>query len=128
MEELPVTLNGSNVIVTGYGRIGKYLSRLLSALGATVTVFARKQTDFALIKAAGLTPASYLYLPDAAMKADALYNTVPARIIGRDALEALRGGLIIDLAASPFGCDLSEAAEAEVRVIRAGGLPGKVVR
>lgn len=126
MEELPVTLNGSNVIVTGYGRIGKYLSRLLSALGATVTVFARRQTDFALIKAAGLTPAPYLYLPDAAMKADVLFNTVPARVIGRDALEALRGGLIIDLAASPFGCDLSEAAEAEVRVIRAGGLPGKV--
>lgn len=126
MEELPITLNGANVIITGYGRIGKQLARLLGALGSSVTVFARRRTDFALIKSAGFTPAPYSLLPETARRADVLFNTVPARVIGRAALDALRGGLIIDLASAPYGCDLSEAAEAEVRVIRAGGLPGKV--
>lgn len=126
MEELPITLNGANVIVTGYGRIGKYLAKLLKELGAFVTVFARKQADYALIKAAGHIPASYVCLPEAAARADIVFNTVPARIIGDAALGAMSGGLIIDLAGAPGGVDPEAAAEKNVRVIRAGGLPGKV--
>ncbi len=126
MEELPVTLNGASAIVLGYGRIGKYLSRLLGALGAETTVFARKQTDLALIRAAGHTPAPYALLPKAAAGADVIFNTVPAQIIGPSVLAAMRGRLIIDLASEPYGCNLAEAAGAGVRVIRAGGLPGKV--
>lgn len=126
MEELPITLHSSCVIVTGYGRIGKYLSGVLRSLGAEVTVFARKQADFALIRAAGMQGAPYSLLPEAAACADVVFNTVPARVINGDALRAMRGGLIIELAAAPGGVDLSAAAENNVRVIRAGGLPGKV--
>ncbi len=126
MEELPITLHGADAVVTGYGRIGKYLSGLLRALGAETTVFARRQSDFALIRSAGLIPAPYACLPEAAACADVLFNTVPARIITAPALAAMSGGLIIDLAGAPGGTDPEVASGLNVRVIRAGGLPGKV--
>ncbi len=126
MEELPITLNGSVAIVTGYGRIGKYLSKLLKALGAQTTVFARKDSDLALIRAEGLNPAVYELLPDAAVYAHVIFNTVPAKVITKPTLENMAGGLIIDLAGDGGGVDAEAAARAGVRVIRALSLPGKV--
>ncbi len=126
MEELPITLHGANAIVTGYGRIGKYLSKILRDLGAKVTVFARKPSDFALIRAASLTAAPYSLLPEAAAIADVIFNTVPAKIIDKAVLANMRGGLIIDLAGSGGGVDAETAGEIGVSVIRALSLPGKV--
>ncbi len=126
MEELPITLNGAVAVVTGYGRIGKYLSKLLKALGAQTTVFARRDSDLALIRAEGLNPAVYELLPDAAVYAHVIFNTVPAIVIKKPTLENMVGGLIIDLAGDGGGVDAEAAARAGVRVIRAMSLPGKV--
>ena len=38
MEKTDITLHGANVLVLGYGRIGKSLSRMLKGIGAKVTV------------------------------------------------------------------------------------------
>lgn len=126
LEEIPITLNNSSVIVTGYGKIGKYLSRLLSSFGARVTVFARKNSDLAFARSNGLVALPYAHLPKAAKSAHIIFNTVPSRIIGADTLSAFCGGLIIDLAGGEGGTDPAEAEAAGVRVIRALGLPGKV--
>lgn len=124
LEEVPITLKNASVIVTGYGKIGKYLSRLLMAFGARVTVFARKKSDLAYARTNGLTALPYKHLPLAAKNAHIIFNTVPAKVIDKEALNAFRGGLIIDLAAR--GADQGEAEACEVRVIKALGLPGKV--
>ena len=42
MSEIPHTINGSECLVMGYGRIGKFLAELLHAMGAKVTCSARK--------------------------------------------------------------------------------------
>ncbi len=126
MEEMPITLNGANTLVTGYGRIGKYLSGLLKALGAKTTVFARRPSDFALITAAGLSAAPYNLLPEAAAASDVIFNTVPAKVINKAVLCNMRRGLIIDLAGGGGGVDLKSAGESGAVVIRASGLPGKV--
>ena len=44
-----ITIHGSNVLVLGYGRIGKSLSRMLKGIGAKVTVEARKEEDLSWI-------------------------------------------------------------------------------
>lgn len=49
MEEMPITLHSSNVIVFGYGRIGEVLSKMLYGIGANVYVEARNYTDLAWI-------------------------------------------------------------------------------
>ena len=47
------TLFASECLITGYGRIGKLLAVRLKALGANVTVTARKEADFAAAETAG---------------------------------------------------------------------------
>ena len=53
MDRLLCTLEGCPVLVIGWGRIGKCLARLLRANDASVTVYARKETDRALLNALG---------------------------------------------------------------------------
>ena len=49
MEMTDRTLHGSKILVLGYGRIGKSLSRMLKGIGADVSVEARKEEDLAWI-------------------------------------------------------------------------------
>ena len=53
MMRLPVTMRGCKVLIIGWGRIGKCLTRLLHALEADLTVSARKDSDRAMIHALG---------------------------------------------------------------------------
>lgn len=46
-------LHGSNVLILGFGRIGKVLARKLAGLAVKVTCAARKEADLAWIKAYG---------------------------------------------------------------------------
>ena len=48
IENTNFTLWQSNILVIGYGRVGKILADRLKKLGANVTVSARKPKDFAL--------------------------------------------------------------------------------
>ena len=51
MKHTSVTLHGTPCLVLGFGRIGKVLAHDLSALGAKVSVSARKRSDLAWIDA-----------------------------------------------------------------------------
>ncbi len=129
MKELPVTIDGSSALVIGHGRIGKVLSRLLCALGADVTVSARKPADLAWIKAEGYTPAETGKLSEVLSKKryDAIFNTVPHTVLGAKELARIQAGtLIVDLASKPGGVDIKEAERLSHNVIWALSLPGKV--
>ena len=127
MEELPVTIHGSRVLVAGFGRIAKMLCRDLSALGADVICCARKYSDLAWIKAYGCRPAAFASLPGELPGCAAVFNTVPALVFDEKTLSRLdRGCLLIDLASKPGGVDLEAAGRLGVRAIWALSLPGKV--
>ena len=53
MNSLAKSICGAEVAVTGFGRISKHLSRLLSLLGARVCVAARKDSDLAFAETGG---------------------------------------------------------------------------
>lgn len=126
MEELPITINGANALVTGFGKVGEPLSLMLKGLGADVTVCARKTHARAKARTMGLRAVDFSYLNDAVAQADVVFNTVPEKIIGRESLIATEKTLIIDLASKPGGVDMEAARDANVKVIWALGLPGKV--
>lgn len=131
MRELPVTLAGIEAAVIGYGRIGRVLARLLSSLGARVTVAARKGSDLAWAELTGYLP--HRIATDeggstltALTTSRVIFNTVPHWLFTRDVMECLRQDvLLIDLASAPGGIDPQAAEEIGMRVIRAPGLPGK---
>jgi len=127
MSETPFTLHGSRCLVTGYGRIGKILSRMLCAIGARVSVEARKFSDLAMIAANGYDAIELNSLPDRVADFDIVFNTIPYMIFNREILGKLKpNALLIDLASRPGGVDFDAAAQMGIKVIWALSLPGKV--
>lgn len=111
LNQLPVILDGCPVLVIGWGRIGKCLSRLLRQMGADVTVCARKQKDRSILSAMGYDAVDFHQADLSAYKL--VYNTAPTMIFPTCPGNALK----IDLA-SRLGLGSSD-------VIWARGLPGK---
>lgn len=126
LEELPVTIDGSSCLITGYGRIGKVLARLLISMGAKVTVAARKCADRAWARVQGCRAVhtdELATLPSF----DAVFNTVPTLLFDRRVLSSLdRRTLIVDLASRPGGVDFNAAADLHLKTVWALSLPGRV--
>ena len=115
---------GTCILVTGYGRIGKVLSRYLNMMGADVTVAARKASDRDQIAGSGMIAADYHELDFS--RYQVIVNTVPAEVIDKEAIAKMREDVfIIDLASIPGGVDLSAAKARELSCIHALSLPGK---
>jgi dipicolinate synthase subunit A len=132
MREKPMSIMGMEVLVTGYGRIAKVLAKHLHALGAGVTIVARKHGDLALAKIAGHDAINFTELDDTLSKYDTVVNTVPAQILDKDRLARLKSEvLIVDLASKSGieGMELNKVnsvSVAGVKVIWALSLPGKI--
>lgn len=127
MEKTPVMLTGSHCLVIGFGRIGKILAHRLRALGAQVSVSARKSADLAWIAAYGYTPMHTNALDGALQGFDVLFNTVPHLVLDDTRTAQLDSKtLCIDLASAPGGIDLAAAARRGLETVWALGLPGKV--
>ncbi len=127
MESTDRTLHGSRCLIIGYGRIGRLLADRLLALGAEVTVSARKYGDLAWIEAWGYRGVQTGALTGQLDRFDLIFNTAPALILdGTRLREAREDCVIIDLASAPGGVDLEAAKRLSRRAIPAPGLPGKV--
>ena len=105
------------------------LGRLLGGIGAHVSVSARRPEDIAAATVNGLSPVRFGSdeFRRAAVDADVIFNTVPAKIIDKtliDGLEHCR--LIIDLASGKGGVDFTAASARGIKAIHALSLPGKV--
>lgn len=127
MEEMPVTLHNSRVLVLGFGRIGKILSKMLLGIGAEVFVEARKYADIAWIKSYGYKPVTLNELDKYLGEMDVVFNTIPHTILGTERLKLINPEcLIIDLASKPGGVDFESAGVLGKKAIWALSLPGKV--
>ena len=120
-------LHGSNVLILGFGRIGKVLARKLAGLSAIVTCAARKDEDIAWIKAYGHKSAIINNLGENLSQYDLIINTVPHLILTPEKLQYVnKECLLIDLASNPGGIDKKTAKDRELKLIWALALPGKV--
>ena len=127
MEHLPITIHGSKVLVIGFGRVGRLTAQRFQALGARVSVAARRYDQLAWAKAMGLGGEHLAHLKGWLCGYDLIVNTVPAQVLGREELEDIKSDcLILDLASKPGGVDLGAAGELGLTVIWALSLPGKV--
>lgn len=127
IKNLPITIHSMKCAILGYGRVGKVLAETLKSLGAEVTIFARKERDKADAFTKGYKFASFPSLKNAEYKFDALINTVPQKVLGRDEMKNISSDcLFIEIASAPFGIDFQAAKEFAFDVIKANSLPGKV--
>lgn len=126
MQESGITIHGSSCLVTGYGRIAKLLSEKLRNLGAKVTVLARSNEALTWAKAYGCDALHISEMSQVADNADFIFNTVPHRVICEDSICKIHSGAVmVELASSPGGIDLDAVRKHGIRVVHAGGLPGK---
>ena len=133
MQTLPITLDGCHAAVLGYGRIGALLAEKLIAMGAEVTVYARKERDLAHAELRhcrgiplvgdGIDSTLCDLPPDCRI----VFNTVPQQIVGKAVLERWRRDLVLMELASvpPGGFDTVAAAELGFSLMIASALPGK---
>lgn len=127
MEETNKTIHGSNILVLGYGRVGKILANMLKGIGANVYCEARKNVDLAWIRAYGYTPVRLNELDKELGKFDVIINTIPAIILDEEKLSKInKDSIIIDLASNPGGVDRNASKKAGIKTIWALSLPGKV--
>lgn len=127
MEETTRTIHGSNVLVLGYGRVGKILANMLKGIGANVYCEARKNVDLAWIKAYGYEPVRLNELDGKLKDFNIIINTIPSMILDEQKIQLLdQDCLIVDLASNPGGVDRIAAKKHGIKTIWALSLPGKV--
>ena len=125
MEHTRFALCGAPCLVLGYGRIGKALSRRLDAIGARVSVSARKREDLAWIESFGWEGLDTERLAGRLGGFRVIFNTVPHLILDAALLHELRRDCVLIELASVPGFD-SETARAEgLNCATALGLPGR---
>lgn len=129
MERISCTVSGLPVAITGYGRVAKALAQLLHAMGARVTIGARKPMALAeaacegygILRLTGEKSVISLCEGQAA-----IFNTVPHWLFNKEVLKSMgKDTLLIDLASAPGGVDVDAASGLGIPVIWALALPGK---
>lgn len=126
IEKTPVTVWRMHAAVTGYGRISRFLCRMLKALGADVTVWARDPVQRALAETEGLAAQPLSLLPEQTHRFDVIVNTVPAPVIGEDAVRnAGKTCLFLETASAPYGIDADACKRHNRELVKAFSLPGR---
>ena len=120
-------LHGSEVLILGFGRIGKVLARKLAGLSVRVTCAARKDEDLAWIQAYGHKATNINAIGENLKNFDIIINTVPHLILSEEKVQYVKKEcLLIDLASNPGGIDKKAVKERNLKFVWALSLPGKV--
>ena len=120
-------IHGSKVLILGFGRIGKVLARKLAGLSAKVTCAARKDEDFAWIRAYGHMETNINAIGENLSEYDVIINTIPHLVLTSEKIKYIKEDcLLIDLASNPGGIDKKAAKDKNLKLIWALALPGKV--
>ena len=120
-------LLGADVGVIGMGRIAECLCPLLRAVGAHVTVYARRAEALARARAMGADTVRFFErLPNDAAKHGMICNTVPHVLFDVELLSLMRrDALLLELASAPGGFDRAAAEARGLQYVNGQGLPGK---
>lgn len=127
IDETQKTIHSSKVLVLGFGRIGKMISKVFDAVGAKVTAEARKYGDLAWITANGYDALHLNDLNDHLGEFDIIINTIPHLILDSKRLKNVeKNTLLIDIATDPYGIDRKAARELDLKVVWALSIPEKI--
>lgn len=120
------TLLGSNVLITGFGRISKFICARLAPFGCNITATSRRAETEAWIKSYGYNCIDNTEIERYADLFDIIFNTIPSPVITEQIIKKLKPECtIFELASAPYGVDFNAAQDAKIKTILASGLPAK---
>ena len=126
LEELTTTLQGSRILILGFGRVGRLTAHRMAALGGKITVSARGYGERAWAAAYGYETIPLTELGWELGTFPLVVNTIPARVLDEKRLACSDPGVfLLDLASSPGGIDRAAAKARGLRLTCAPGLPGR---
>ena len=117
-EQLKVIPAQCPMLVLGWGRIGKCLAKLLQAVGAEVTVAARKPSSRAMVEALGMDSSEIDGLSHILRRYRVIFNTIPSPVLDAAQIRYCREDCVKLELASVNGMEGKD-------IIVARGLPGK---
>ena len=127
IELTDINIDKANIMVLGFGRVGKTLCYKLKKLGANVYAEARKERDLAWIDVFGYNAIPLEKINENICKMDIIFNTIPELILDKSKLILMNEKtLIIDLASKPGGTDFESANKMGIKAILYSGIPGKI--
>ncbi len=120
-----VSMEGQQVLVTGFGRCAKSIAKKLTALGAKVIILARSEAAREEAFALGYEAYDFPCGKCIASQTNTLINTVPALVVTKEILERLpKDAIVLDIASKPGGVDFRAAKELGIYAKLSLGLPG----
>jgi dipicolinate synthase subunit A len=124
------TIDGANVLVFGYGNIGKILVEYLNMLGANVTVSIIESEDQEKLDQMNIKNFYSNSLDDLVREigyTDVIINTVPCTIIDNSLIKYInRDAYVLDVASHPHGVDHEVLDEFFIKNKLYLGIPGKI--
>lgn len=115
---------GEACLVTGFGRVARCLTELLTAAGAEVTVAARSSRQREEASAMGCRAVPLESLALCLPENRWVFNTVPARIFSENLLPLMGHAVYAELASVPYGLVPAAAGALDYRFLP--GIPGKM--
>ncbi len=126
IENTDKILQGSKVLILGFGRVAKIVASKFSLLSTYVTCAARKTTDLAWIEAYGYNSIDINDMLYELKDFDIIINTVPQIIIKEKELKHMKPDvLLIDLASKPGGIESIKGIQMGLKYIWALAIPRK---
>jgi dipicolinate synthase subunit A len=124
------TINGANILVLGYGNVGRLLVSKLQCLGANVTVGVINKENFDSLKEnniQGFYTNNADLMKSIIKENDIIVNTVPNILLSKEYLELVRKeSYILDIASHPHGVDFGAANELHLKNKLFLGIPSVV--
>ena len=124
-------LYGRNILLFGYGHVGKATAKVFSACGAHVTVASVSEEELSLAKEAGCQIQKLPFHEGHTEGLDAFdccINTIPCPgIVNEDIIRAFSPHiLLVEVASGGNNICYSAAEDRGIRTLRAMSLPGKI--
>ena len=124
-ENTAYSLYRAEILIIGYGRIGKALHNILKGYGADITVCSRSKSskDEAIYNGAKHISFEQLKSEN---NANIIFNTVPHMVLTKNELSALKkDAVILDLASFPGGVDTLVADSLGLAVLNGRKMPSR---
>ena len=125
-----ITLKGANVLVIGYGNVGKYLTDILNKLGCNTIVSIKEKQDKIILNDKNI---HNIFSDDkntmhnVLMSIDIIINTVPKLVLNKDYINFIKKeAYVLDIASHPNGIDQEALKEKGINYKIYLGIPSKV--
>lgn len=130
IENTDISIKDANIMVIGYGNIGKKLVDILRYLNANVLVSVKEEDDYIDLKHKGIYT---VYSNDHyTMKlglniSNIIINTVPTLVLNHEYIDSVRNdAYVLDISSYPYGIDKEYLGEKQIKNKIYSGIPGKV--